>query len=55
MKQLFYIFMAVLPMDCSDGSRKPTLLLSYDSAMKANDYDVVSFFKTRTGNITVTL
>lgn len=57
MKQLFYIFMAVLLMGCAGGSRKSDTAAAtpYDSVMQANGYDLVPFFKTRTGHITVTL
>jgi len=57
MKQLFYIFMAVLLMGCAGGSRKSDTAAAtpHDSVMQANGYDLVPFFKTRTGHITVTL
>ena len=58
MKQLFCIIMAVLLMSCADGSRKSdtaSAATPYDSVMQANGYDLVPFFKTRTGHITVTL
>ena len=58
MKQLFYIFMAVLLMGCADGSRKQepaSATTPYDSIMQAEGYDAVPLFKTRTGHITVTL
>ena len=58
MKQLFYIFMAVLLMGCADGSRKQepaSATTPYDSIIQAEGYDAVPLFKTRTGHITVTL
>ena len=58
MKQLFCIFMVILLMGCTDGSRKTdtaSAVTPYDSVMQANGYDVVPFFKTRTGHITITL
>ena len=57
-KQLFYIFMAVILVGCADGSRKSdtaSAVTPCDSVMRANGYDVVPFYKTRTDHITVTL
>lgn len=58
MKQLFYIFMAVMLTGCAERSRKTdadAAKTPYDSIMLANDYEVLPLFKTRTGHITVTL
>lgn len=58
MKQLLYIFMAALLTGCAGGSRESgnaSDATPYDSVMRAKGYDVVPFFKTRTGHITVTL
>jgi hypothetical protein len=58
MKQLFYIFMAVLLIGCAERSRKPEAVSGstpYDSIMQAEGYDVLPLFKTRTGHITVSI
>ena len=58
MKQLLYIFIAVMLSGCTDRSGKTdiaTATTPYDSIMQADGYEVLPIFKTRTGHITVTL
>ena len=58
MKHLFYVFLAVLLLSCAEGRVKSdsvSFIEPDDSIMKANGYEVLPLFKTRTGHITVTL
>jgi hypothetical protein len=58
MKHLFYVFLSILLLRCAEGRVKSdsvSFIEPDDSIMKANGYEVLPLFKTRTGHITVTL
>ena len=58
MKQLLYIFIAVMLTGCTVRSGKTdiaTATTPYDSIMKADGYEALPLFMTRTGHITITL
>ena len=58
MKQLLYIFIAVMLSGCTERSGKTdiaTATTPYDSIMQADGYEALPLFMTRTGHITITL